>query len=125
MSDHEGGAVVPDIVTPRRMKYFGLKLVNYTSKTIRRSSDRTNIRRFVSHFGSTPLLLSIIYADLQKTSIADARIAGEKLNLRYFLIAMHALKRYPTEEERQAIFDISPHHGRDIVWFFLEKIQIL
>lgn len=38
---------------------------------------------------------------------------------------MHALKRYLTEEQRQAIFAISPHHGRDIVWFYLEKIQNL
>ena len=120
MLDH-----VVDIITPREMKYFGLKLVNYTSKTIRRSSDSTNIRRFVSHFGSTPMVLSIIYADLQTTQIASARVTGDKMNLRHFLIAMHALKRYPTEEERQAIFDISPHHGRDVVWFFVTRIQNL
>lgn len=124
MSDDEEG-VVRDIVTPRAMKDYGLGLVNYRKNRIKRSTDSTNVRRFVSHFGSTPRVLSVIYADLQSTSIADARVTGTKLNLRHFLIAMHTLKRYPTEEERQAIFDISPHHGRDVVWFYLEKIQNL
>ena len=124
MDDLERG-VVHDIVTPTTMKFVGLKMVNYRTKTINRVRDSTNIRRFVSHFGSTPSVLSKIYADLQSTPIADARVTGRALNLRHFLIAMHTLKRYPTEEERQAIFDISPHHGRDVVWFYLEKIQNL
>lgn len=117
--------VARDIVTPRRMMNYGLKLVNYRSKVIKRSCYRTNLRRFVSHFGSSPLVLSLIYAELQTTPIAEARIPVENLNLKHFLIAMHALKRYPTEEERQAIFDVSPHFGRDVVWFYLEKIQNL
>jgi hypothetical protein len=42
-----------------------------------------------------------------------------------FLVAMHPLKRYPTELEREPIFDIDCTKGRDWVWFFVEKIQQL
>ena len=40
-------------------------------------------------------------------------------------MAMHHLKRYPTELEREPIFDIDHMQGRDWVWYFLEKIQAL
>jgi hypothetical protein len=38
---------------------------------------------------------------------------------------MHHLKRYPTELEREAMFDISAITGREWVWFYVEKVQAL
>jgi hypothetical protein len=46
-------------------------------------------------------------------------------NFDHFLMAIHHLKRYPTELEQEAIFDISYRQGCDAVWYFVEKIQAL
>ena len=122
----EDNEAIPfDIVTPEAMIRIGLKLVNYRKKRIKRANDATNERRFVSHFGSSPQVLAVIYTDLQTTHIEAARMTQEDLNVRNFLMAMHTLKRYPTEYEREAIFDVSHQQGRDIVWLCLEKIQHL
>ncbi len=43
----------------------------------------------------------------------------------HFLMAMHHLKRYPTELEREGMFDISRTWGRDWCWYFFEKVQAL
>ena len=40
-------------------------------------------------------------------------------------MAMHHLKRYPTDLEREAIFDIDEMQGRNRVWFYVEKIRQL
>jgi hypothetical protein len=40
-------------------------------------------------------------------------------------MAMHHLKRYPTEIEREGMFDISAMWGRDWVWYFFKKVQAL
>lgn len=40
-------------------------------------------------------------------------------------MGLHTLRKYPTEIEREAIFDISIRHGRDMSWFYVRKIQAL
>jgi hypothetical protein len=40
-------------------------------------------------------------------------------------MSMHHLKRYPTELEREPLFDVDCSKGRDWVWFFVEKVQQL
>jgi hypothetical protein len=62
-------------------------------------------RRFRGHFGSNPNVIAEILEDLQTTEVPS-----EELNINHFLMAMHHLKRYPTEIEREAIFDISHIH---------------
>jgi hypothetical protein len=114
-----------DVVTPSAMMMMGLVLVNYRENRIRRAKPSVNVRRFVSHYSALPMVLAILYSDLQTTSITNARITGKNVSVRYFLIAMHTLKQYPTEDECQAISDISHKHGHDAVWYYLEKIQSL
>jgi hypothetical protein len=66
-----------------------------------------------------------IFEDLQRTDIPEAYLPPEDARLDRFLMAMHHLKRYPTELEREPIFDIDAMQGRDWVWYFLEKVQAL
>ena len=63
--------------------------------------------------------------DLQTTTIEAARVLPNQLNVDHFLMAMHHLKRYPTDLEREPIFDIDCMQGRDRVWFYVEKIRQL
>ena len=67
----------------------------------------------------------MIWEDLQTTEVEEARIPAEHLKVEYFLMAMHHLKRYPTEIKREGRFDILSKWGRDKVWYYVEKIQAL
>ena len=81
----------------------------------------------MSHFGPTLEVCATIYEDLQKTTINEARI-DPKLNdnsIEHYLMALHSLKCYPTESQREAIFDISAKWGRNKCWFYIEKIRAL
>jgi hypothetical protein len=113
------------ILTGDEFLKLGLKIVGYKGRRIRRCKKKTNVERFVEHYGSIPTICAIIWEDLQTTEVEEARVPVEDLNVHFFLMAMHALKRYPTEGEREAIFDISKKWGRDKVWYFVEKIQAL
>jgi len=119
--------VDPDVVvfTPDEILNKGLRLVNYSPRRIRRAKRKRNIERFKGHFGSEPVVLAQIWEDLQRTDVAEARLPPGDAKLDRFLMAMHHLKRYPTELEREPIFDIDLMEGRDWVWYFLEKVQAL
>jgi hypothetical protein len=44
------------IITPDEFLFLGLKLVGYKRRRIRRAKKKTNIDRFVAHFGSVPCI---------------------------------------------------------------------
>ena len=121
----EGVDLDVKVITADEMLKKGLLLVNYSNRRIQRAKRKRNIERFVGHFGSEPVVLAQIFEDLQRTDIPEARVPPEDARLDRFLMAMHHLKRYPTELEREPIFDIDPCQGRDWVWYFLEKVQAL
>jgi len=122
--DHSTG---PEIVvyTPDEILQKGLRLLNYSRRRIRRAKKARNIERFKGHYGSEPVVVAQIFEDLQRTDIPEAYLPPSNARLDRFLMAMHHLKRYPTELEREPIFDIDAMQGRDWVWFFLEKVQAL
>jgi hypothetical protein len=103
----------------------GLLLVGYSERRLGRAKYATNIERFKAHFGSIPKVCCDIWEDLQTTENARAWVPPSKRKVNHFLMAFHHLKRYPTEFERECIFDISLAYGREWVWYFIEKIQQL
>src|SRR5687768_14674594 len=105
-SDDEVHGVV-SILTAVEIMEIGLHLLHFSSCRIQRAEESTNIDRFVSHFGAPPPVCADIWEDLQKTEVDDDRISPQDLSIKYFLMAMHHLKQYPTEAEREPIFDIS------------------
>ena len=113
------------IITADEFLKIGIKLVSYTKRQIRRCKKKTNVERFVAHFGSIPCVCACIWEDLQTTEVEEAQVPVNDLNVEYFLMAMYHLKRYVTESEREAIFDISKKWGREKVWFYIEKVQAL
>jgi hypothetical protein len=86
---------------------IGLILVGFRSCRIRRAKTTTNMKQFKSFFGSSPGVVAMIWEDLQKTRINEARVPPQDRKIKYFLMAIHHLKRYPTEIEREGMFDIS------------------
>jgi hypothetical protein len=113
------------IFTIDELLKLGLRMVRYRSKRIRRAKRETNQNRFRKHFGSSALVCALIWEDLQTTTVQDARVPPDSRRIEYFLMAMHHLKLYPKEYEREATWDVSEMWGRDWVWYYLEKIQAL
>lgn len=57
--------------------------------------------------------------------VEEAGVSTEELSIKHFLIAMHHLKRYPTEIICKAMFNISHNWGHDWCWFYIKKVQDL
>jgi hypothetical protein len=96
-SDDDDNHGVTSILTTSELLKIGLKLVGFKSSRIRQAQTTTNIARFKSFFGSSPGVIAMIWEDLQKTRINEARVPPQDRKINYFFMAMHHLKRYPTE----------------------------
>mmetsp|Transcript_49 Transcript_49/g.73 ORF Transcript_49/g.73 Transcript_49/m.73 type:complete len:339 (+) Transcript_49:84-1100(+) len=110
---------------PEEMRYEGLLAVNLSVTRINKAMAETNDARFKAHYGVFPSVCCCLWKDLQTTSVEEARIEPKDINLKHFFMALHTLRKYPTEYEREAIFDISIRGGRDWSWFYVRKIQAL
>jgi hypothetical protein len=122
-SDNEDNRGITSIITSDEMLQFGLKIGGYKSLRINRAKKATNIERFKSLYGSSPCVVALIWEDLQTTQVDAAHVLPGDRKVKFFLMALHHLKRYPTEYEQEAKFDINIGWGRDWSWFFVEKIQ--
>ena len=111
--------------TPETLMQLGLEIVHFTKKRISKSNNERNVHRFKVHFGCTPHVACEIFKDLQQTDIEQAFVPPGSRNIRHYLMALHMVKVYPTEIEREAVFDISPSHSREWCWFFIKKISAL
>jgi hypothetical protein len=116
---------ITSIITSNEMLKVGLKIGGYKNGRINRAKKATNINRFKSLYGSTPRVVALIWEDLQTTQVDAAHVLPKDRKVKFFLMALHHLKRYPTEYEQEAKFDINIGWGRDWCWFFVEKIQAL
>lgn len=105
----------------------GLSLVGLDLSCQRKVCRDTNLERFRSHYGSNPIIYAQIWEDLQTTPIDEARISGADANtgLNYFLMSIHFLKCYPTEQQQVSRFQISDRTVREWTWFYLKKVQAL
>jgi DDE superfamily endonuclease len=112
------------VIHPDKLMTIGLT-VFYNLNRLLRSRCATNVKRFIKKFGAHPIVCLQIWEDLQTTHHEDARVDKEKLNPRFFLMALHHLKKYPTEDDRESEWDVSPKTSREWIWFYLEKIQAL
>ncbi|KAG7371241.1 hypothetical protein IV203_019811 [Nitzschia inconspicua] len=64
--------------------------------------------------------------DLQRTRVPAARVSSKaNLKVRFFLMAMHFLKCYPTERQREATFQYCPSWSRRKIWFWINRIAAL
>jgi hypothetical protein len=99
---------------------LGLLFVGYSERRLGRAKHATNIECFKAHFGSIPKVCCDIWEDLQTTKNARAWVPPSKRKkVNDFLMAFHHhLKRYPTEFERECIFDILLACGRECVKYF-------
>jgi hypothetical protein len=92
------------------MLLVGLELFYKPDRIARVESLSTNIDRFNTKFGVQPVTACMLYEDdLQKTNVDDARIdEPDKTTLKFFLISLYFLRKYPTEDILESTLDYSP-----------------
>ena len=101
---------VPDhLVTAPVMLRTGLLLMGFTEARIRRAKDETNQERFLNHVGVAASTACAICEDMQLTTIADARIKGSELNLKWFLLGLYYIRKYPKASDLESKFDYSKY----------------
>jgi hypothetical protein len=120
VNSDEAFAQIHKVIRPDQLMMEGLCYF-YTHGRIHRSRRSTNIKRFEKKFGLHPVVAVRIWEDLQTTGT----VSEDKLNSKYFLMSLHHLRKYPTEDDRESIWDVSPKTGREWVWFYLEALQDL
>ena len=117
------------IVMVAEMQQIGLQLLGYSDQQLIRGEDNENGKRFKSAFGASPSVLCSVYEDLQTSDIVDngfvVKIAGNYTSLKWLLISFHFLRKYPTEKDREYIFNVSERHSRTKIWDTLRRIQAL
>ena len=128
LSSNSSGGDFPGITsvkTPDEILFEGLLLAGFDEATQLRQ-PKSNLRDCIDRYGSSPTVLSIVWADLQTSPYGEAYVPVHKRNLKYFFVAMHFLKQYPTESERKAAYShlsLRRETIRDWVWFFVEKVH--
>lgn len=113
------------ILTADDMLQKGLELGGfdrYRQKNVRRAQ---NLERFRALYGSNPVVYAEIFEDLQTTQIAEAWVDSDMLCVDSFLMALHFLKCYPTENQLSGLFQICEKSTRKWAWFYAKKIQAL
>jgi hypothetical protein len=131
MSDNDNGSNESDaptcghVILPGNVMYRGLKLVGYRRSRIKRATDAENTRRFRAHFGINPATACTIYEDLQNSEIEEVRMEGSDAAVKFLLIALNFLRKYPHEDDLEARFDYSSGWLRKKIWEVVEKIKSL
>jgi DDE superfamily endonuclease len=121
----DGSEQVKSALTAAEFLQLGLS-VWYTQERLRTlRTNKSKINRFKSYYGLRPSLCASIWEDLQRTKVEEARIDSDHLNPKHFLMALHTLKKYPTDDEREGPWNVNRDKGRTLVWYFLRKLRAL
>ncbi|CAB9527827.1 unknown protein [Seminavis robusta] len=128
--DSSDDDIDPDlqIVTPEEMLEHGMKLIGWKEKQLKRKSKkrwRKWCYLFAADFRAKPHVVCQMWEDLQSTELTEAYLQPLERNLDQFLYALHFLKAYPTEKQRQNKWHISDRVLRDTGWFYLTKLAAM
>jgi hypothetical protein len=113
------------ILTADELMRHGVVWAGYDQIRQQRVKRSTNIKRFKKKYGSAPVVCAQIWEDLQTTHIPEARVDEQYLDLKYFLVAINWLFRYPRDEEQAGVFGTCSTTIRKWKWFYVEKIAAL
>ena len=110
-------------LSPSQMLRLGLSVSRFSEQRIARASFQTNVERFKNRYGSDHVVLSKIWNDLLSTTNPAARIDKKRVRACDFLMAVHFLRKYPSEADQAELWDVTEKTGRLWSWYFAEKIQ--
>ncbi len=112
------------VLTSDEFLRMGLQLVGFDhAYRQQRVCRATNLMRFRAHFGSNPVVYAQIWEDLQM--VEDLEDDEGQMDPHFFLMALHFLTCYPTEQEQSSLFKICVKTARHWSWIYARKIQAL
>ena len=112
------------IYLPDEMMMMSLEMAGFDHRRQERVQRATNVRRFKSFYGSSPLVCAAIWEDLVTATIPEAQILPSTSVSKFFL-ALYFLKEYPTEEKLAGAFKTCEKTARKWAWYFAQKVQAL
>lgn len=122
--EEEAERGAPIIYTIDEVLKISLEQIGYSKRQIARSPKK-NKARFEQLFGCPPRVCAAIWEELQTTTNEHAFLPQKGRIFRYFLITLHHLKQYPTEQAREALWHVSESWGRKWIQYFLSRIRAL
>lgn len=110
------------IVGAETMMQKGLQLL-YSKDRIDRVKNRsTNIDRFRKQYGINPITACHLYSDMQDIDFTTPFIPGWT-SLRFFLIGLFIVRKYPTYDEIESTFDLEPGYASRLGWQWVARFR--
>jgi hypothetical protein len=106
------------VLTLDDMLRIGLDLAGFHISRQEQVQRGTNIRRFQSYYGSSPLVCTTIWEDLLTTDIPEARIAPMPGAIDKFFLSLNFLKGYASEEKLAGSSNMCEKGARKWFCFF-------
>lgn len=103
---------------------IGLDWAGFNAFRQENVNEATNIQRFKSHFGSSPIVYANVWEDLLTTEVDEARI-NPRSKVENFFLSLYFLNVYPTEEKLAGLSKTCETSARKWAWFFARKVQAL
>ncbi|KAI2492569.1 hypothetical protein MHU86_21990 [Fragilaria crotonensis] len=103
---------------------IGLDWAGFNAFRRENVNEATNIQRFKSHFGSSPIVYANVWEDLLTTEVDEARI-NPRSKVENFFLSLYFLNVYPTEEKLAGLSKTCETSARKWAWFFARKVQAL
>jgi len=113
------------ILTPDAFLLLGLEMAGFDEQRRARRSMHSLIDSFTKWYGSNHIVVAKIWEDLLTTDNPQARIDKSMVNVEGFLISLHFLRKYPTEDDQEGIFGVCKKTARKWSWYYAGKIQAL
>ena len=101
---------------------IGLSSAGFSEHCIARSCPSTNLRRFRSWYGTSPICCFLIYADIKRYTTSVKLNAHDPM---CFLMALHWLSQYAVEETLAGRFGVIEKIARKWNWNYTLAIQAL
>ena len=115
-----------NILTPSQVLKRGLEILGCDEKAQQRVNRSTNTRRFKRNYGPAPLVVSVVWQDLQTTDIVDAKVeAPTTKDLDMFLLTLFFVKNIPTEEVIALRFKVNEKTARKWTRHYISKVAAL
>lgn len=112
------------IITSEDFLRIGLVLSGFGITRQLTVEPGTNVRRFKSHYGPSPVVCAAIWADLLAAD-KEACIVPVPGALDKFFLCLNFLKTYATEEKLSGFSKLHEKTARKWTWFFVSKLQAL
>jgi len=116
-----------DVLTADEVRRIGLNLCGFDDERQDRVCDKKNRERFHAHYGTSPLVVAVIWEDLLTTDLEAASVDPEEDGtcIDHLFWALCFLKCYPVENVAEGSMKVCDKTFCKWVWFYIRKLCAL